>query len=98
MTGIVFRGRLEGGSALLAGGCYRGKVQHSISIYHDSGRDITVAAGKIWGDDMVLKHAAVGQCVTLRLDDGRDVRALVHRRSTDNRYISIGVDGSVPGF
>lgn len=98
MDGIVFLGNLEGGSALLAGGLYCGDVQHSIRIYRDTLRDITVAAGRVSGDDLVLQNAAVGQKLTLRLEGGGSVRVVVQRRSIGERYLYVGVDGAVPGF
>lgn len=98
MSGIVFRGNLEGGSALLTDDLYCGEVRHSIRIYQDTLRNIIVAAGKIWGDDLVLQHAATGRNVKLRLEDGRTVRVIVQRRSADDKYISVGVDGAIPGF
>jgi hypothetical protein len=98
MSSIVFLGNLEGGSSLLAGEHYCGEVRHSIRIYQDALCDIVVAAGEIWGDDLVLQHAAVGQSVTLRLEDGRTVRVVVQRRSLDKTHVCIGVDGAVPGF
>lgn len=98
MSRIVFLGNLDGGSALLAGGAYCGEVRHSIRIYQDLLCNIIVAAGSIWGDDSVLQHAAVGQNVTLRLEDGGTVRGVVQRRSADKKYLCIGIEGAVPGF
>ena len=98
MSFIMFLGSLEGGSALLAGGRYCGEVRHSIRIYRDTKRDAVIAAGKLWGDDLVLQHAAMGQNVTLRLQDGGTVRLVVQQRSSDLEFVRIGIDGAVPGF
>lgn len=96
MSGIVFRGNLEGGSTLLTDDLYCGEVWHSIRVYQDTLRNIMVAVGKIWGDDLVLQYAATGRDVKLRLEDGRVVRVIVQRKSADNKYISVGVDGPIP--
>ncbi len=98
MSSIVYRGNLEGGSALLAGGLYCGEVWYSIRIYQDTLCDKIVAGGTLWGDDLVLRHAAVGQNVTLRLEDGGTVDAVVQRKSMDKNYVCIGVDGAIPGL
>ena len=98
MSSIVFRGNLEGGSALLADGLYCGQVWHSIRIYQDTLRNMVVAGGTVWGDDLVLRRAAVGRNVTLRLEDGRSVRVVVQRTSMDKKYVCVGVDGAIPGF
>jgi hypothetical protein len=93
MSSIVYRGNLEGGSALLAGGLYCGEVWYSIRIYQDTLRNMIVAGGTLWGDDLVLSHATLGQNVTLRLEDGRTVTVVVQRRSMDKKYVCVGVVG-----
>lgn len=98
MSSIVYRGNLEGGSALLAGGLYRGEVWYSIRVYQDTLRNMIVAGGTLWGDDLVLRHAAVGQNVTLQLEDGKSVNVVVQRKSTDKNYLCIGVDGAISGL
>lgn len=98
MSSIVYRGNLEGGSALVAGGLYCGEVRYSIRIYQDTLRDMIVAGGTLWGDDLVLRHTAVGQNVTLRLENGGTVSGVVQRKSKDKNYVCIGVDGVIPGL
>lgn len=94
----MFLGNLKGGSALLADGQYCGEVRHSLRVYRDGQRDTIIAAGKVWGDDVVLRHAPVGQFADLRLEDGQTVRVVVRQRSPDKKYICVGVDGAVPGY
>ena len=98
MSDVMLLGHLEGGSALLADGEYCGEVRHSIRVYRDARRDTILAAGRIWGDDMVLRRATVGQMADLLLEDGQTVRVVVRQRSADSKSFCIGVDGAVPGY